>query len=125
VQLVLTLPFYDGGLRYGQQKQRVAEEHEADLVLEATLRQARSETRSAFDTLRHADLAMNAAREGARLANDALKLAELAYHTGVSTNLELVDAQRRARDADTASAVAEDTARQARLDLLAASGAFP
>jgi outer membrane protein TolC len=125
VQLVLTLPFYDGGLRYGQQKERVAQEREAEFVLEAALRQARSETRSAFDSLRHADLALDAAREGARLAGESLKLAEIAYHTGVSTNLELVDAQRRARDADTAAAIAEDNARQARLDLLAASGAFP
>jgi hypothetical protein len=37
----------------------------------------------------------------------------------------VVDAQRRARDADTAVALAEDAARQARLDLLLSTGAFP
>jgi outer membrane protein TolC len=125
VQLVLTLPLYDGGLRYGQAKERAALERQAEVGLAGTLRQAKSEVRAAFESLRHADLALAAAQKGAQLAAESLKLAELAYRTGVSTNLELVDAQRRARDADTAAAVAEDNARQARLDLLAASGAFP
>ena len=38
---------------------------------------------------------------------------------------EVIDAERQARDAETQAAIAEDTARQARLDLLAASGRFP
>ena len=125
MQLVLTLPFYDGGLRYGLQKERAALERQAELSLEASLRQARADTRSAFEALRRSDLALEAAHEGARLAGESLQLAELAFRTGISTHLELVDAQRRARDADTAAAVAEDNARQARLDLLSASGAFP
>lgn len=36
-----------------------------------------------------------------------------------------LDAERRARDAESAAAVSEDAARQARLDLLLASGRFP
>jgi outer membrane protein TolC len=39
--------------------------------------------------------------------------------------LEVIDAERQARDAETLAAVAEDAARQARLDMLAASGRFP
>ena len=42
-----------------------------------------------------------------------------------STNLEVIDAERRARDAVVTAALSEDAARQARLDLLAASGSFP
>jgi len=49
----------------------------------------------------------------------------MAYKAGASTNLEVIDAERQARDADTAVAVAEDSLRQARLDLLIASGRFP
>jgi hypothetical protein len=37
----------------------------------------------------------------------------------------VIDAERRARDADTAVAIAEDSVRRARLDLLAALGRFP
>jgi outer membrane protein TolC len=49
----------------------------------------------------------------------------LAYREGATNDLEVVDAERRARDADVAALSAEDTARQARIDLLAASGRFP
>ena len=44
---------------------------------------------------------------------------------GATTNIELIDAQRGARDAETAVAQAEDRVRQARLDLLVALGRFP
>jgi outer membrane protein TolC len=52
-------------------------------------------------------------------------MANLAYEAGAVTNIEVIDAERRARDAATAVVVAEDDARQARLELLAASGRFP
>jgi outer membrane protein TolC len=124
-QLILTLPLYDGGLRYGQQRERVALSAEADAAVVAALRQARSDVRAAFDSLREADQSLAAAREAARLQHEALDLANLAYRAGATTNLEVIDAERRARDADTAVAMAEDSARQARLDLLAAGGRFP
>jgi outer membrane protein TolC len=52
-------------------------------------------------------------------------MANLAYEAGASTNIEVIDAERRARDAATVVVIAEDASRQARLDLLAASGRFP
>ena len=72
-----------------------------------------------------ADQALTAARDAARLAQRAMELANIAYQAGATTNLEVIDAARSARDADTAAAQAEDLARQARLDLLVASGRFP
>jgi outer membrane protein TolC len=124
-QAVLTLPLYDGGLRYGQQSERRALAHSADAQVDATLRQARSEVRGAFDVVRHADDALKAARDAAKSARESLDLSNLAYAAGSVTNLEVTDAERRARDAETAMAVAEDASRQARLDLLAAAGRFP
>jgi outer membrane protein TolC len=59
------------------------------------------------------------------LAHEALDLASQAYRAGATSNLEVIDAERRARDADTAAVIADDNARQARLDLLAAAGQFP
>jgi outer membrane protein TolC len=123
--LILTIPFYDGGLRYGQQHERKALANEAHLSVEATLRQARSEVRTAFVEIQRADIALDQARQSAAYADQALKLANIAYRGGLTTNLEVIDAERQARDADTQAAVAEDTARQARLDFLAASGRFP
>jgi outer membrane protein len=54
-----------------------------------------------------------------------LSLTNLAYRAGASTNIEVIDAERVARDADTSVAQAEDAWRQATLDLLLASGRFP
>jgi outer membrane protein TolC len=123
--LALTLPLYDGGLRYGQEKERASLRDEAKATLEATLRQARSDVRTAFEEVSRADAALESARKAARLAESALELAQIAYKAGASTNIEVIDAERSARDAETAVAVAEDGARQARLDLLAATGHFP
>ena len=124
-ELVLTVPFYDGGLRYGQQHQRTALAEEARLTAEATLRQARSDVRVAFEEIQRADIALDQATQSAAFARRALELANIAYRAGATTNLEVIDAERQARDADSQSALAEDAARQARLDLLAASGHFP
>jgi outer membrane protein len=124
-QLVLALPLYDGSLRYGLAHERSAAASSAGAQVEQALRQARSEVRGAFEAVRHADAAALAAREATQEAQEALELANVAYRTGVSTNLEVIDAERRARDASVQSALADDAARQARLDLLAAAGRFP
>lgn len=124
-QLILSVPFFDGGLRYGARRERAALEGEARLALQAASRQVQAEVRSAFEALQRTDQALGAAHRAAALAGEALALATTAYQAGATTNLEVIDAERRARDAETAAAVAEDLARQARLDLLAASGRFP
>src|SRR6267142_1363863 len=124
-QLVLILPLYDGGFRYGALEQRRAERDQARELLDAALRQARSDVRSGFESMQRADASLQQAREASRLAGEALEITTLAYHAGATNDLEVVDAQRRARDAANAAAVAEDAARQARIDLLAATGRFP
>lgn len=124
-QLVLTLPLYDGGARYGLQRERSALYEEAKAQLDQALRQARADVRLAFEEVRRADESLGSAREAARLAREALDMTVLAYREGATNDLEVVDAERRARDADTAVLAAEDASRQARIDLLAASGRFP
>ncbi len=124
-QLVLTIPLYDGGQRYGQAHERRALADEASLNVEATLRQAKSDVRTAFEAMQSTDVALDQATQSAAFAKRALELANLAYRAGATTNLEVIDAERQARDAETQAAIAEDASRQARLDLLAASGLFP
>jgi outer membrane protein TolC len=123
--LLLTLPLYDGGFRYGVAHERDALLVEARANLDATLRQAQSEVRLSFEAMLRADRALVSAREEARLAQRALELATLAYRAGATTNLEVIDAARRWRDAEGDVSQAEDVARHARLDLLSASGRFP
>lgn len=124
VFVALTLPLYDGGLRYGQARERRIFARQARLALDGGQRQIEGDVRAAWQSLEHAEAALQEAREAARLAGEGLKLANLAYQTGATGNLEVIDAERRARDAETAAVVVEDAARQAQLDLLIASGRF-
>ena len=124
-QLILTIPLYDGGTRYGLRRERSALYEESKAQFEGLLRQARSDVRAAFEAVRRADESVRSARQAANLAHDALDMTMLAYREGATNDLEVVDAARTARDADVAALVAEDTARQARIDLLSASGRFP
>ena len=124
-QLVLTIPLFDGGFRYGAQRVRSAQYEESKAQLDGLLRQARSDVRAAFEAVQRADDSVRSARQASRLARQALDMTMLAYREGATNDLEVVDAERRSRDADVAALSAEDTARQARIDLLAASGRFP
>jgi outer membrane protein TolC len=123
--LVLSFPLIEGGLRRGQMRERDALLAEARAQYDGLLRQTRSELRVAVEAVRRGDEAMRSASAAADLAHQGLDLANLAYHAGATTNIEVIDAERRARDADSAVVVAEDTVRQARLDLLVAAGQFP
>jgi outer membrane protein TolC len=69
--------------------------------------------------------ARDSARRAAENANEVLKITIVAFDAGASTNIEVIDAQRSARDLETAVTQAEDAVRQARLDLLVALGRFP
>jgi outer membrane protein TolC len=54
-----------------------------------------------------------------------LRITDVAFREGATTNIEVIDAQRGARDADTTAATAEDAVRRAQLELLVATGLFP
>jgi outer membrane protein TolC len=123
--LVLSIPFFDGGLRYGVQRERQAVDEEARAQLDGLLRQVSVEVRTAFAVVRNADDSLQASRAAVTAANTAATLADKSYRGGASTNIEVIDAERQARDAESQAALAEDAAREARLDLLVATGAFP
>jgi outer membrane protein TolC len=125
LELLLTVPLYDGGLRYGQHRERDALRDEARVAYEAGLRQARSDVRNAFEAMRRADAALRSSRDAARLASQALDLANIAYRAGAVTDIEVIDAERQSRDAATQAELAADTSRQARLTMLTATGHFP
>jgi outer membrane protein TolC len=86
---------------------------------------ARAELRTAQAAVESTMRALESARAAAANATEVLRITDVAFRAGATTNLEVIDAQRRSRDADTAVAQAEDRARQARLDLLVAIGRFP
>ncbi|HEY0782508.1 MAG TPA: TolC family protein [Thermoanaerobaculia bacterium] len=123
--LNLSVPIFDAGLRRGQKTEREALYQQAQANLSGAVVQARSDVRTATEAIRLADEGLASARNASRQAHDALDISNLSYSAGASTSLDVLDSERRARDADNAAAVAEDAARQARLDLLVASGRFP
>ena len=120
-----SVPIFDGGLRRGQERERLALFQEAQANLSGAQVQARSDVRTAIEAIRLADQGLVSARNASRQAHDGLDISNLSYNAGASTSLDVLDSERRARDADSSVAVAEDAARQARLDLLVASGRFP
>jgi len=54
-----------------------------------------------------------------------LRVTTAAFEAGASTNIEVIDAERSARDAETAVTVADDAVRRSQLDVLVAIGRFP
>jgi outer membrane protein TolC len=123
--VVLSVPLFEGGLRSGIARERRAGEEEARATLDGMLRQVSVEVRAALEVVHNADDSLGSARAATKAANTAATLADKSYRAGASTNIEVIDAERAARDAASQAALAEDAARQARLDLLLATGAFP
>jgi outer membrane protein len=123
--VLFSVPLFDGGLRAGLTRERQALLDAARAGQEEVARQARAEIRVAQDAVRATGRALASARAAAGQAGEVLSITDLAFRTGATTNIEVIDAQRRARDAETAAAIAEDAVRRARLELLVALGRFP
>jgi outer membrane protein TolC len=124
-QLLFSVPLFDAGLRAGRAAERKASLTQSEASLAGSVRQARADIRIAQEAVHSADRALASARAAAEQAQQVVEIVNVAFKAGATTNIEVIDAQRRARDADTAVAVVEDTARRARLELLAAIGRFP
>jgi outer membrane protein len=123
--LFVDVPIFDGGSRRVAKRQREIAVETARIQLTDVELRARSELRAAQAAVESTERALQHARQAAQHAAEVLKITDVAFRAGATTNIELIDAQRRARDADTAAAQAEDRLRQARLDLLVALGRFP
>ena len=54
-----------------------------------------------------------------------VRLTLVSYRAGLSTNIEVIDAQLASLNADVAAALAANNEKQAQLDLLLATGRFP
>lgn len=121
----LDVPIFDAGSRRAITRQRQVALDTARIQLTDVQLRARAELRTAHASVESTERALEKARLAAQHAADVLRITDVAFRAGATTNIELIDAQRRARDADTAVAQAEDRVRQARLDLLVAVGRFP
>jgi outer membrane protein TolC len=123
--VVFSVPVFEFGQRAGLKRERQALLTTVQREREAVARQATAEIRTAREAVRLTERALERARTAAAQAGEVLQITDVAFRAGATTNIEVVDAQRRARDAETTAVIAEDAVRRARLDLLVATGRFP
>jgi outer membrane protein TolC len=123
--LQLSVPIFDSGQRKGLKLERQAALDVSRATFARALTSARSEVRAAREAISSSERFLASARAGADQAQQVVSIVNVSFRAGGATNIEVIDAERRARDAGTAVAIAEDAARRARLDLLTALGRFP
>jgi len=125
LSMQLSQPLFEGGQRKGLRRQRESFFEASKLSLEQVQIEARSEVRIARAAIESRERALASARQAAQTANEVLKITIVAFDAGSTTNIEVIDAQRSARDLELVVVQGEDAVRQARLDLLVALGRFP
>jgi len=118
-------PIYQGGLQRAATRIRQVAVDRETFGLTAVQLRARSEVRMADEAVRILERAAASARQASEHADDVLRITTSAFELGATTNIEVIDAQRSARDTATIAAFADDAIRRARLDLLVALGRFP
>jgi outer membrane protein TolC len=117
VSATLSVPLFDGGVRYGEKRDRVAQVEEAKARAVQTEVASLVERAQARRAIGVAVAAQVAAKEARDLAAEADRLAKLAYAGGVGTNFDLIDAGRRLREAETTLVVRDLDVVTARLAL--------
>jgi outer membrane protein TolC len=122
---LFSVPIFDSGERAGRAREREALVVDVRAEREDVERRAASEIRAAREAVLATERARDHARQAAQQAGEVLQITDIAFREGATTNIEVIDAQRRARDAETAAAMADDAVRQSRLELLLAAGRFP
>jgi multidrug efflux system outer membrane protein len=118
-------PLFLGGLQRAVTRQREVTLEASRLALTELQIQARSEVRLGQASVVSRERILAAAEETAAQAAEVLRITTTAFEVGATTNLEVIDAQRSARDTEAAAALARDAVQRARLDLLVALGLFP
>jgi outer membrane protein TolC len=123
--LQANVPLFDSGQRAATKVQRQAEVEQARATLTGAATQASSQVRAAREAVASGERSLASARRVADEARQVGNITSISFRAGAATNIEVIDAERGARDADTAVAVAEDALRRAKLELLNALGRFP
>jgi outer membrane protein TolC len=124
-QVIFAVPLFDSGFRSGEKAQRLADLNVIKFERANLERQGASEIRTARDAVASTTRAFTQAQLATDRANQVVQITNVAFREGASTNIEVLDAQRQARDVETQAAIAEDALKRAQLDLLIALGRFP
>jgi outer membrane protein TolC len=120
-----TVPIFDSGHRAATKALRQADVEQAKAVLAGARTEAAAQVRAAREAIASGERSLASARAAADQAQQVVDITNISFRAGAATNIEVIDAERTARDNDLAIAVAEDRLRRARLELLNALGRFP
>ena len=104
---VLTVPFYDGGARYGAVRENRVLEDEAMQRLEAARRAASVEVTQARRAVLVAEQNRVVAERSRDLARETERLSRIAFQAGSGTSLDLIESGRRLREAEIQLALQE------------------
>ena len=123
--LQANVPIFDSGQRSATKTLREADLAETQATFTGARTQASAEVRTAREAVASIERSLASARAAASQAHQVVDITSFSFRAGGATNIEVIDAERTARDNDLAVAIAEDRLRRARLDLLNALGRFP
>jgi outer membrane protein TolC len=121
-QIALRVPIFDGGRRQARRAESLAEYHQEQIRARDLRQQAELEIRQALDAIRSAQAEVAAAEEGLKLADQELAQARRRYQAGVTTSVEVTDAQARLERARQNQVNALFNYNIARVDLSSATG---
>ena len=116
---------WDSGTRSALKTQRQSAFDISQANLTGALTLASSEVRLAREAVASGARALASAQAAADQAREVVNIVNVSFRAGAATNIEVIDADRSARDADTSVAIAEDLLRRPRLHLLLATGRSP
>ena len=123
--VLFSVPLFDSGSRAGAKRERLALLDTVKFERANAERLATSEIRTAREAVASTERAAMQTRQAADQANEVVRITDVAFREGATTNIEVLDAQRQARDTETQAVIADDAVRRARLELLVALGRFP
>jgi len=117
---VLSVPLFDGGVRYGALRDTRAQADESVQRLEAARRNATVQVIQARRSVEVADESRRVSERARDLARETERLARVSFQAGTGTSLDLIESGRRLREAESQLALQEFSLVQARIAALLA-----
>lgn len=124
VAVELSIPLYDGGFRYAKRREADAEVRLAQTDAAEKRLQIRQEIADAEREIRVADERLRLAETRAKLASDAAASAQRSFDVGITSSLDVLDANDKLFQAEVSLAAERARKAQARIELERARGAL-
>ena len=118
----LRVPIFDGGRREARISQSLSQYRQEEIRMRDLDRQVELQVRTALENLHSAAAEVQSATEGQSLSENELAQARRRYEAGISTSIEVTDAQTRLQRARDNVVKALYNHNVARLDLATATG---